>query len=86
MVHDGPTRLKAFLDAMKEEKPDALLQLGDFSYHSKKNTVVTEAFAKSHPKALHVLGNHEIDGGHSFDQVAILWGMKGRYYTEHSLS
>ena len=86
MVHDGPTRLKAFLDAMKEEKPDALLQLGDFAYHSKKNTVVTEAFAKSHPKALHVLGNHEIDGGHSFDQVAILWGMKGRYYTEHSLS
>ena len=86
VMHDGPARLKAFLDAMNEEKPDALLQLGDFAYPSKKNTVVTEAFAKSHPKALHVLGNHEIDGGHSFDQVAILWGMKGRYYTEHSLS
>ena len=83
VMHDGPTRLKAFLDAMTVEKPDALLQLGDFAYPSKKNTVVTEAFAKSHPKALHVLGNHEIDGGHSFDQVAKLWGMKGRYYTEN---
>ena len=30
-----------------------------------------------------MLGNHEIDGGHSFDQVAKLWGMKGRYYTEN---
>jgi predicted phosphodiesterase len=83
LMHDGPARLKAFLDAMKKEKPDALLQLGDFAYPSKKNAVVTESFAKAHPKALHVLGNHEIDGGHSFDQVAKLWGMKGRYYTEN---
>ncbi|MAN35997.1 MAG: hypothetical protein CMI21_00010 [Opitutae bacterium] len=83
IMHDGPTRLKVFLDAMKEEKPDALLQLGDFAYPSKKNEVVTKAFEKAHPKALHVLGNHEIDGGHSFDQVAKLWGMKGRYYTEN---
>ena len=83
VMHDGPTRLKAFLDAMTVEKPDALLQLGDFAYPSKKNTVVTEAFAKAQPKTFHVLGNHEIDGGHSFDQVAMLWGMKGRYYTEN---
>ena len=83
VMHDGPARLKAFLDTMKKEKPDALLQLGDFAYPSKKNEVVTKAFAKAHPKALHVLGNHEIDGGHSFDQVAKLWGMKGRYYTEN---
>jgi predicted phosphodiesterase len=83
VMHDGPARLKAFLDAMKEEKPDALLQLGDFAYPTKKNEVVTKAFEKAHPKALHILGNHEIDGGHSFDQVAKLWGMKGRYYTEN---
>ena len=25
VMHDGPARLKAFLDAMKEEKPDALV-------------------------------------------------------------
>ncbi len=68
---------------MKKEQPDALLQLGDFAYPSKKNEVVTKAFEKAHPKALHVLGNHEVDGGHSFDQVAKLWGMKGRYYTEN---
>ena len=83
VMHDGPARLKAFLEAMKEEKPDAILQLGDFAYPSKKNEAVTKAFKKAHPRTLHVLGNHEIDGGHSFDEVAKLWGMKGRYYTEN---
>jgi predicted phosphodiesterase len=83
VMHDGPARLKVFLDAMKEEKPDALLQLGDFAYPTKKNEVVAKAFENAHPRTLHVLGNHEIDGGHSFDQVAKLWGMKGRYYTEN---
>ena len=83
VMHDGPARLEAFLDAMKEEEPDALLQLGDFAYPTKKNEVVTKAFEKAHPRTLHVLGNHEIDDGHSFDEVAKLWGMKGRYYTEN---
>ena len=82
VMHDGPARLKAFLDAMKKEKPDALLQLGDFAYPSKKNEVVTKAFAKAHPKALHVLGNHEIDGGHSFDPVAKRWRLEGRDHPE----
>ncbi len=83
VMHDGPARLKAFLGAMKEEKPDALIQLGDFAYPTKNNEAVTKAFEKAHPRTLHVLGNHEVDGGHSFDAVAKLWGMKGRYYTEN---
>ena len=83
VMHDGPARLKAFLDAMKAEHPDALIQLGDFAYPTKKNEAVSKAFEKAHPRTLHVLGNHEIDGGHSFDEVAKLWSMKGRYYTEN---
>ena len=83
VMHDGPARLNAFLDAMKEEKPDALVQLGDFAYPTKKNELVTKTFENAHPKTLHVLGNHEIDGGHSFDQVAKIWGMKGRYYIDN---
>ena len=49
VMHDGPARLKAFLDAMKEESPDALVQLGDFAYPTKKNDAVTKAFEKAHP-------------------------------------
>ena len=83
LMHDGTVRLNAFLDAMKQEEPDAILQLGDFAYPSKKNEALTKAFENAHPRALHVLGNHEIDGGHSFDEVAKPWGMKGRYYTKN---
>ena len=83
VMHDGPARLQVFLDAMQEEQPDALVQLGDFAYPTKKNEAVTRAFENAHPRTLHVLGNHEIDGGHTFDEVAKLWGMKGRYYTEN---
>ena len=50
VMHDGPARLKVFLDAMKEEKPDALVQLGDFAYPTKKNDVVTKVFEKAHPR------------------------------------
>ncbi len=81
-MHDAPARLQVFLDAMATEKPDALLQLGDFAYPTKGNEVVSQAFEQAHPRTLHVLGNHEIDGGHSFDEVAKQWKMKGRYYTE----
>lgn len=83
IMHDGPSRLNEFLMAMKKEKPDALIQLGDFAYPTKKNEIITKVFGEAHPKSLHVLGNHEIDGGHSFQDVAKIWGMKGRYYTEN---
>ena len=82
VMHDGPERLAAFRKAMQDDRPDAIVQLGDFAYPSAANRPLTDAFRKSHPRALHVLGNHDIDGGHSFEQVAGLWGMKGRYYTE----
>jgi predicted phosphodiesterase len=82
IMHDAPQRLAVFLKAMEAEKPDAIMQLGDFAYPNDKNRSVTEAFGQAHPRALHVLGNHEIDDGHSFQEVARLWNMRGRYYTE----
>ena len=82
-MHDGPLRLNEFLEAMNKEKPDALIQLGDFAYPTKKNEIITKVFGEAHTKSFHVLGNHEIDGGHSFQDVAKIWGMKGRYYTEN---
>lgn len=82
VMHDGPRRLQAFLKSMAKQKPDALIQLGDFAYPNTENQPVADAFRNAHPRALHVLGNHEIDDGHSFDEVAKIWGMPARYYTE----
>mgnify|MGYP002624518699 CR=1 FL=1 len=82
VIHDGPQRLAAFLEAMEQEQPDAIMQLGDFAYPSAENEPVTSAFANAHPRSLHVLGNHDVDDGHSFEEVVRLWKMKGRYYTQ----
>lgn len=82
VMHDGLRRLAAFLKAMEAENPDAIMQLGDFAYPNAKNKPVIEAFRKAHPHAFHVLGNHDIDDGHTFEEVAKLWGIQGRYYTE----
>ena len=83
VMHDGLQRLESFISAMKMEKPDAIIQMGDFAYPNKKNEKVTRTFMEAHPRALHVLGNHDIDGGHSFDEGGKLWKKKRRYYTEN---
>lgn len=82
VMHDGPQRLAAFLEFARQQQPDAIVQLGDFAYPNAANQAVADAFAAAHPRALNVLGNHEIDDGHTFDEVARLWNMKGRYYAE----
>lgn len=81
VMHDGLARLQAFVGEMQSEQPDAIVQLGDFAYPNEKNRLVTEAFHGAHPQSLHVLGNHDIDDGHTFDEVAERWEMPGRYYT-----
>ena len=35
VMHDGERRLESFVQAMKNEKPDAVIQLGDFAYPNK---------------------------------------------------
>ena len=80
VMHDAPARLDVFLEAMAADPPDALIQLGDFAQAKKQNRPLVEKFKKAHPVTLHVIGNHDTDGGLSFDQVLQEWGMKSRYY------
>lgn len=81
VMHDGPERLAAFLSAMETENPDAILQLGDFAVPAKKNQPVIDAFNEAHPTSLHVLGNHDTDGGFTTQQVLDAWQMPTRYYS-----
>ncbi|WP_300599932.1 metallophosphoesterase [Niabella sp.] len=80
LIPTGYERLAAFLADMKKVKPDALLQMGDFAYPGDKNKSVIEAFRNAHPKTLHVIGNHDTDGGYTKQQCINYWGMPGRYY------
>ncbi len=81
IMHDGQQRLDTFLTAMEQEAPDALVQLGDFAVPKKSNQPLIDSFNAAHSKCLHVLGNHDVDGGFSWQQTMDAWGLEQRYYS-----
>ena len=83
IMHDGKERLSAFLQAMEQFKPDALIQLGDFAYPGDKNKEVIEMFNNAHNNTLHVIGNHDTDAGFTKQQCIDYWGMPSRYYKKN---
>ncbi|MFN5423520.1 MAG: metallophosphoesterase family protein [bacterium] len=82
IMHDGSLRLMSFLDQMKREKTQALLQMGDFAYPGDKNKQVIDMFNKAQQLRMHVIGNHDTDAGYTKDQCVQYWGMPHRYYTQ----
>ena len=82
LIHDAPERLKAFLKAMRRERPDATVQLGDFALPKPENQEVVDLFNQSSSMPLHVIGNHDMDNGHTKAQCLAAWGMPARYYAK----
>lgn len=80
IMHDGIQRMQAFVDEVSKQKPNAIFQLGDFAYPSEKNKKVIDLFNHAHKTALHVIGNHDTDSGHTTEQCINYWGMPARYY------
>ncbi|KAA3609154.1 MAG: alkaline phosphatase [Planctomycetota bacterium] len=79
VMHDGEARMDSFLEWAASTKVDRVIQLGDFAYPSSKNKAVIDKFNKA--KGLHVIGNHDLDSGHTKKQCIDYWGMPGRYYS-----
>lgn len=82
VIHDGMERLQIFIDQMKVEKPDALIQMGDFAIPKPENLELIQSFNAAHPRAFHVLGNHDMDEGFSREEAAKTFGMSKTYYSE----
>ncbi len=80
IIHDGSLRLASFLEKAKSEKPQALIQLGDFAIPKPENQSIIQSFNSANDHAYHVLGNHDMDGGFSREEVAKTYGMPGLYY------
>lgn len=72
--------VRAFLADMREQQVDFIIQLGDFCKPSNGQPMLDLWNTFPDPK-YHVLGNHERDGGHTFEQVADWLGMPSRYHT-----
>lgn len=81
IMHDGLERMRAFVEEMDIQRPDALIQLGDFAYPNAANQAVIDLFNNAHPETLHVIGNHDTDAGHTKEQCLEIWDMPHPYYT-----
>jgi len=81
IIHDADERLGTFLDEMKKEKVDAILQMGDFCQPKPANKPFVDRFNAFPAPKFHVLGNHDMDGGFKREQVVAFFGMKSRYYS-----
>ena len=82
VIHNGSERLDAFLAHTKKINPDLILQMGDFAYPNEKNKELIDRFNNAHQTALHVIGNHDTDSGHTKEQCLSYWKMPARYYTK----
>ncbi len=81
IMHDADERLSVFIDHMKKEQVDFIVQLGDFCVPKDANKGflnIWESFAGSR---YHVIGNHDTDGGFSREQTVEWWNMPSRYYS-----
>lgn len=81
IMHDGPARLTAFINKMKAESPDFIIQMGDFCYPKKENQPLMDIWNQFKGPAYHVIGNHDTDTGYTREQVVEFWKAKGRYYS-----
>jgi predicted phosphodiesterase len=81
IMHDAPRRLQAFIDEMHRQKPDLILQMGDFCTPIEKNRVILDIWEKFRGPRYHVIGNHDTDGGFTREQVVEFWNAPGKYYS-----
>jgi 3',5'-cyclic-AMP phosphodiesterase len=80
IMHDAPQRMSAFLKWAKNTRAGAVMQLGDFAYPKVENAAVIDPFNAA--GGLHVIGNHDLDAGHTKKQCLEIWGMPARYYSK----
>jgi len=81
LIKDGPARVRAFIDEMNYLQPDFIIQMGDFCTPKPANQAIMDAWNGFKGPKYHVIGNHDIDGGFSHNQVLAFWNAQSAYYS-----
>jgi 3',5'-cyclic AMP phosphodiesterase CpdA len=81
IMHDADERLQVFIDAVNRDRPDFILQLGDFCCPYDRNRSFLNIWEQFKGPRYHTLGNHDRDGGFAWQQVQDFLGMPHRYYS-----
>lgn len=80
LIPDADRRLDAFMEQVDHEKPDFIINLGDFCFGKEKNKSFLQRFKQFAGPGYHVLGNHDMDMNTKAEMVAFL-EMSNRYYS-----
>jgi 3',5'-cyclic AMP phosphodiesterase CpdA len=80
-MHDACQRITAFVDAMQQKKVDFICQLGDFCRPDDGNREFLSRWNAFDGPRLHVLGNHDMDGGYTREQTVAFFGMPAKRYS-----
>lgn len=81
IIHDADRRMDAFVAEANRRRPDFLLQLGDFCVPKPENRDFYRRWEAFAGPRYHVLGNHDVDGGYTWEQTLAYYGMERRYYS-----
>lgn len=81
VMHDADSRMKAFVQDAAEKELDFIIQLGDFCRPYDYNLEFMSIWNSFPGKKYHVIGNHDMDGGFTREQVVDYWKSEGRYYS-----
>ncbi len=81
IMHDADSRMKAFVQDAAEKELDFIIQLGDFCRPYDYNLEFMSIWNSFPGKKHHVIGNHDMDGGFTREQVVEYWKSEGRYYS-----
>lgn len=87
VMHDGIERIAAFVESMQQDQAHAVVNLGDFCVPHSRNDAFLAAFDQFAGPKLHVLGNHDTDGGFKREQALEYWKSPARFFSrdEHGL-
>ncbi len=80
-MHDAEYRITTFIDAMKKENPDFIIELGDFGTPDPKYGQYFDIWNSFPGETYHVIGNHEMDGGTSREKALEYRKMNSSYYS-----
>jgi calcineurin-like phosphoesterase family protein len=81
IMHDSDARLTEFIMEASKLKPDFIIELGDFCRPYDYNLDFLKIWNNFPGAKYHVIGNHEMDGGFTREQVTTFFNSPSRYYS-----
>jgi predicted phosphodiesterase len=80
IIHDVEKRIHTYLEDMKKQQVDFLVDMGDFCHPLPKNKAIVDFWNSYGIETYRMLGNHDMDHGTKEEFMSFV-GMDQRYYS-----